>query len=171
MSYSEDTIDFLHQGDLIGMQNSLAKALKNDNSEMLADLAEYLQMMGFIDESQKIYDQIMSEDPETTDYLINLAEIAEDNGNLDEALNYLYQIPVNDENYIAALVKIADLYQFEGDFETAISKLEEARELSDSPLITFALAESYFEQGDYSAAITEYAKLSERKILHETKNW
>mgnify|MGYP000402880472 CR=1 FL=1 len=48
MSYSEDTIDFLHQGDLIGMQNSLAKALKNDNSEMLADLAEYLQMMGFI---------------------------------------------------------------------------------------------------------------------------
>lgn len=30
---------------------------------MLADLAEYLQMMGFIDESQKIYDQIMSEDP------------------------------------------------------------------------------------------------------------
>ena len=54
MSYSEDTIDFLHQGDLIGMQNSLAKALKNDNSEMLADLAEYLQMMGFIDESQKI---------------------------------------------------------------------------------------------------------------------
>ncbi len=26
MSYSEDTIDFLHQGDLIGMQNSLAKA-------------------------------------------------------------------------------------------------------------------------------------------------
>ncbi|KRO23550.1 tetratricopeptide repeat protein [Lactococcus lactis] len=169
MSYSEDTIDFLHQGDLIGMQNSLAKALKNDNSEMLADLAEYLQMMGFIDESQKIYDQIMSEDPETTDYLINLAEIAEDNGNLDEALNYLYQIPVNDENYIAALVKIADLYQFEGDFETAISKLEEARELSDSPLITFALAESYFEQGDYSAAITEYAKLSERKILHETK--
>lgn len=28
MSYSEDTIDFLHQGDLIGMQNSLAKALK-----------------------------------------------------------------------------------------------------------------------------------------------
>ena len=75
MSYSEDTIDFLHQGDLIGMQNSLAKALKNDNSEMLADLAEYLQMMGFIDESQKIYDQVMSEDPETTDYLINLAEI------------------------------------------------------------------------------------------------
>ena len=32
MSYSEDTIDFLHQGDLIGMQNSLAKALKNDNN-------------------------------------------------------------------------------------------------------------------------------------------
>ena len=169
MSYSEDTIDFLHQGDLIGMQNSLAKALKNDDDELLSDLAEYLQMMGFIDESQQIYDKIMQNHPESTDYLINLAEIAEDNGNLDEALNYLYQIPSQDENYVAALVKIADLYQFDGDFETAISKLEEAREYSDSPLITFALAESYYAQGDYQAAITEYAKLSERKILHDTK--
>ncbi|RZI48269.1 tetratricopeptide repeat protein [Lactococcus kimchii] len=169
MSYSEDTIDFLHQGDLIGMQNSLAKALSNDDDEMLADLAEYLQMMGFIDESQKVYDKIMGDHPESTAYLINLAEIAEDNGNLDEALSYLYQIPQTDENYVAALVKIADLYQFDGDFETAISKLEEARELSDSPLITFALAESYYDQGDYSAAINEYVKLSERKILHDTK--
>ncbi len=169
MSYSEDTIDFLHQGDLIGMKNSLAKALKNDNEEMLADLAEYLQMMGFIDESQTVYDKIMAEHPESTDYLINLSEIAEDNGNLEEALGYLYQIPEDDENYVAALVKIADLYQLDGDFETAISKLEEARELSDSPLITFALAESYYEQGDYTKAIAEYAKLSERKILHDTK--
>ena len=169
MSYSEDTIDFLHQGDLIGMKNSLAKALKNDNEEMLADLAEYLQMMGFIDESQMVYDKIMAEHPESTDYLINLSEIAEDNGNLEEALGYLYQIPEDDENYVAALVKIADLYQLDGDFETAISKLEEARELSDSPLITFALAESYYEQGDYTKAIAEYAKLSERKILHDTK--
>ncbi|MGF1981985.1 tetratricopeptide repeat protein [Lactococcus taiwanensis] len=169
MSYSEDTIDFLHQGDLIGMKNSLAKALKNDNEEMLADLAEYLQMMGFIDESQTVYDKIMAEHPESTDYLINLSEIAEDNGNLEEALGYLYQIPEDDENYVAALVKIADLYQLDGDFETAISKLEEARELSDSPLITFALAESYYEQGVYTKAIAEYAKLSERKILHDTK--
>ena len=169
MSYSEDTIDFLHEGDFIGMQSSLAKAIENDNTEMLADLAEYLQMMGFIDESQKVYDKIMDENPNSTDYLINLAEIAEDNGDLDGALDYLYQIPAGDENYVAALVKIADLYQFDGDFETAISKLEEARELSDSPLITFALAESYYAQGDYQAAITEYAKLSERKMLHETK--
>jgi len=115
MSYSEDTIDFLHQGDLIGMKNSLAKAIKNDNEEMLADLAEYLQMMGFIDESQTVYDKIMAEHPESTDYLINLSEIAEDNGNLEEALGYLYQIPEDDENYVAALVKIADLYQLDGD--------------------------------------------------------
>ncbi|MFC4652527.1 tetratricopeptide repeat protein [Lactococcus nasutitermitis] len=169
MSYSEDTIDFLHKGDLVGMHNSLAKALKNDSSELLADLAEYLQMMGFIDESHQVYDKILADNPATTDYLINLAEIAEDDGDLDQALDYLYQIPASDENYVAALVKIADLYQFDGDFDTAISKLEEARALSDSPLVTFALAESYFEQGDYAKAINDYAKLSERKILHDTK--
>lgn len=169
MSYSEDVVDFLHQGDLIGMKNALSKALENDSEEILADLAEYLQMMGFIDESHQIYDKILTEHPDSTDYLINLAEIAEDDGELDAALNYLYQIPADDENYVAALVKIADLYQFDGDFETAIAKLEEARELSDSPLITFALAESHFDNGDFKKAITEYAKLSERKILHDTK--
>lgn len=169
MSYSEDTIDFLHKGDLIGMHNALSNALKHDNEEMLADLAEYLQMMGFIDESHQVYDKILGDNPESTDYLINLAEIAEDDGQIDDALNYLYQIPAGDENYVAALIQIADLYQFEGDFETAISKLEEARELSDSPLITFALAESYYEQGAYQEAIQNYAKLSVREILQQTK--
>ncbi|MEY8459034.1 tetratricopeptide repeat protein [Lactococcus ileimucosae] len=169
MSYSEDTIDFLHKGDLIGMHNALSHALKYDDEEMLADLAEYLQMMGFIDESHQVYDKILADNPSSTDYLINLAEIAEDDGQIDEALNYLYQIPLEDENYVAALIKIADLYQLEGDFETAISKLEEARELSDSPLITFALAESYYEQGAYQEAIQNYAKLSVREILKQTK--
>lgn len=169
MSYSQEAIDFLHKGDLIGLQNTLAKALDNDSQEILADLAEYLQMMGFIDESHRIYEKLLSENPLSTAYLINLAEIAEDDGDLDMALNYLYQIPREDENYAAALVKIADLYQVDGDFETSLSKLEEAKEYSDSPLITFALAESYFENSDYQKAIAEYAKLSERKILHETK--
>lgn len=169
MSYSEDTIDFLHKGDLIGMHNALSHALKYDSEEMLADLAEYLQMMGFIDESHQVYDKILGDNPSSTDYLINLAEIAEDDGQIDEALNYLYQIPLGDENYVAALIKIADLYQLEGDFETAISKLEEARELSDSPLIIFALAESYYEQGAYQEAIQNYAKLSVREILKQTK--
>ena len=61
MSYSEDTIDFLHKGDLIGMHNALSHALKYDSEEMLADLAEYLQMMGFIDESHQVYDKILGE--------------------------------------------------------------------------------------------------------------
>ncbi|WP_252899330.1 tetratricopeptide repeat protein [Lactococcus fujiensis] len=88
---------------------------------------------------------------------------------IEKALDYLYRIPTDDDNYVAALVKIADLYQFDNDFETAISKLEEAVDLSDDPLVTFALAESLFANADYQRAITEYAKLSERKILHHTK--
>lgn len=169
MSYSQDTIDFLHQGDLIGMNHSLKKAIENDDILLLADLAEYLQMMGFIDESRQVYDKVMEKNPESTDYLINLAEMAEDDGKLEEALGYLYQISPEDKNYVAALVKIADLYQFDGDFETAIAKLEEAQKISDLPLVTFALAESYFEIGAYQEAIHEYSKLSAKEILQETK--
>lgn len=169
MSYSQETVDFLHQGDFIRMQESLKNALKFDSEELLVDLAEYLQMMGFDGESRQVYEQILAKNPESTAILINLAEIAEDDGELEKALDYLYRIPTDDDNYVAALVKIADLYQFDNDFETAISKLEEAVDLSDDPLVTFALAESLFANADYQRAITEYAKLSERKILHHTK--
>ena len=72
---------------------------------------------------------------------------------------------MNDENYIAALVKIADLYQFEGDFETAISKLEEARELSDSPLITLLWLSPTLNKVIIQLPLPNTAKLSERKIL------
>lgn len=169
MSYSEDTIDFLHKGDLVGMQHSLAKALENDNEDLLADLAEYMQMMGFIDESHQIYDKILSNDENNSSYLLNLAEIAENDGNLDEALDYLYQITSDDENYVAALVKIADLYQLDGDFETATDKLLEAEKLSDSSLVTFALAENYYAAGDFYQAIQAYQKLVSEEIYALTK--
>ncbi|MCL2677063.1 MAG: tetratricopeptide repeat protein [Streptococcaceae bacterium] len=169
MSYSQDVIDFLHKGDLIGMQNSLSHAMKEDDDKLLGDLAEYLQMMGFIDESHHIYSQLLEKNPSNTAYLINLAEIAESDGDIDTALNYLYQINPDDENYLSALIKIADLYQSEGDFDTAISKLQEALQLSESSLVRFALAESYYVQGLYQEAIEHYSKLSVREILRETK--
>ncbi len=169
MSYSQETIDFLHQGDFVSMKKALENAIQYDAEPVLSDLAEYLQMMGFDSESHQIYNHILLTHPEDTSILINLAELAEDDGELDKALDYLYRIPEDDENYVAGLVKIADLYQYEGDFETSISKLEEAKALSDDPLVTFALAESYFNHAEYQKAITEYAKLSERKILHHTK--
>ena len=56
-----------------------------------------------------------------------------------------------------------------GDFETAISKLEEARELSDSPLITFALARKLLRARRISRSNQNYAKLSVREILQQTK--
>lgn len=169
MSYSEDTIDFLHKGDLIGMNHALSKAISEDSPELLSDLAEYLQMMGFIDESRKVYDKLLENSAENSDALINLAEIAEADGDLDKALGYLYQISEADENYVPALVKIADIYQSDGDFETAMSKLELARTISDNPLVAFAIAESKYAQEDYQGAIQEYAKLSAATIFKETK--
>ncbi|WP_252899331.1 tetratricopeptide repeat protein [Lactococcus fujiensis] len=80
MSYSQETVDFLHQGDFIRMQESLKNALKFDSEELLVDLAEYLQMMGFDGESRQVYEQILAKNPESTAILINLAEIAEDDG-------------------------------------------------------------------------------------------
>jgi tetratricopeptide (TPR) repeat protein len=169
MTHSEKVVNLLHAGQLDEMAKELDKAIKNDSLEMLMDLAEYLSMMGFIDESRQVYEKIRQEDAQNTTILLNLAEMKFDDGDLDGALELLYQIESTDENYVAALVMIADLYQADGVWEAALEKLLEAASLTESPLVTFAIAELYYNQGKWQEAIDYFAKLSQRQILELTK--
>lgn len=169
MTHSEKVVDLLHAGQLDEMTKALEQAIQTDSLEVLIDLAEYLSMMGFIDESRQVYEKIRQDDAQNTDILLNLAEMKFDDGDLDGALELLYQVKPTDDNYVAALVMIADLYQADGVWEAALEKLLEAASLTDSPLVTFAIAELYYNQGKWREAIAHFAKLSQRQILDLTK--
>ncbi|WP_172355196.1 tetratricopeptide repeat protein [Lactococcus insecticola] len=169
MTHSEKTVELLHAGEFDEMAIELDKAIATDSLDLLTDLAEYLSMMGFIDESRKVYEKISNVDSKNTDIILNLAEMKFDDDDLDGALELLYQVEADDPNYVAALVMIADLYQADGVWEAALDKLNEAAELSDSPLITFAIAELFYNQGKWHEAIEQFAKLSQRQILELTK--
>ena len=169
MTHSEKVVDLLHAGQFDEMATELAKAIDTDGLDLLTDLAEYLSMMGFMAESRQVYEKIAAKDANNTDILLNLAEMKFDDGDLDGALELLYKIEATDDNYVAALVMIADLYQADGVWEAALEKLLEAASLTDSPLVTFAIGELYYNQGKWREAISHFAKLSQRQILELTK--
>lgn len=169
MSHAKRVIDLLHSGEFDQMAVELKKSIQTDDIEVLADLAEYLSMMGFSQESRQVYDKLENEQLDQTAIILNLAEMKVDDGDLDGALALLYQVDAEDENYVAALVMIADIYQLDGVWEAALEKLQEARQLTDSPLVIFAIAELYYNQGNWEAAIKYFASLSQREILELTK--
>lgn len=169
MSHSENVVELLHAGQFDQMATEIEKAIQVDRAELLADLAEYLSMMGFSSESRQVYEAISQENIANTDIILNLAEMKVDDGDLDGALALLYQVASTDDNYVAALVMIADLYQLDGVWEAALEKLQEASTLSDSPLVSFAIAELHYNQANWQEAIDYFAKLSQRQILDLTK--
>ena len=169
MSHSENVVELLHAGQFDQMATKIEKALQVDSAELLADLAEYLSMMGFSSESRQVYEAISQENTANTDIILNLAEMKVDDGDLDGALALLYQVASTDDNYVAALVMIADLYQLDGVWEAALEKLQETSTISDSPLVSFAIAELHYNQANWQEAIDYFAKLSQRQILELTK--
>src|SRR5574337_2064099 len=165
MSHSENVVELLHAGQFDQMASEIEKALQVDSAALLADLAEYLSMMGFSSESRQVYEAISQENTANTDIILNLAEMKVDDGDLDGALALLYQVASTDDNYVAALVMIADLYQLDGVWEAALEKMQETSTISDSPLVSFAIAELHYNQANWQEARSE-----ERRVGKECRS-
>ena len=165
MLNSEKMIASIQNQDLVHADTYFERALKEDNSEVLLELAEYLESIGYLPQAKRIYLKERTEFPEVN---INLAQIAAEDGDMDGAFLYLDAIPEESSDYLSALLVMADLYDMEGLTDVAREKLLEASYLSDNPLVIFGLAEIEFELENYNQAIKEYAKIDNRDILELT---
>ena len=165
MLNSEKMVASIEKQDLHHADKYLKKALNEDPAEVLVELAEYLESIGFLPQAQEIYEKVRFDFPEVN---VNLAQIAAEDGNIEEAFLYLDAIPEESEDYLSALIVKADLYQMEGLTDVARDKLLEASQLSDDSLIIFGLAEMEFELGNFEQAIQYYAKLDNRDLLATT---
>lgn len=165
MTNSEQMVLAIENQDLESADKAFYAALENDEPEVLMELAQYLESIGFYPQAKQIYEQEAAEFPEA---YLSLANIAAEDGDLEEAFAYLEEIQPDSEWYLNSLLVKADLYQLEGLADVAREKLAEAASLSDEPLITFGLAEIDFELGDFQTAIKEYASLDNREIYELT---
>ena len=155
----------LEEQDLAKAEYYFAKALENDPSDLLYELATYLEGIGFYPQAKEIYLKIVEDFPEVN---LNLAAIASEDGQIEEAFTYLEEIKSDSDWYVSALVLKADLYQMEGLTDVAREKLLEALTYSEDPLLILGLAELDSELENYQEAIQGYAQLDNRLIYEQT---
>lgn len=146
-------------------EHYFAKALENDSSDLLYELATYLEGIGFYPQAKEIYLKIVEDFPEVH---LNLAAIASEDGQIEEAFTYLEEIQADSDWYVSSLVLKADLYQLEGLTDVAREKLLEALTYSEDSLLILGLAELDSELENYQAAIQAYAQLDNRSIYEQT---
>lgn len=155
----------LEEQDLTKAEHYFAKALENDPSDLLYELATYLEGIGFYPQAKEIYLRIVEDFPEVN---LNLAAIASEDGQIEEAFAYLEEIQADSDWYVSALALKADLYQLEGLTDVAREKLLEALTYSEDPLLILGLAELDSELENYQEAIQGYAQLDNRIIYEQT---
>ncbi|RJQ58773.1 hypothetical protein C5O70_10310 [Streptococcus pseudopneumoniae] len=155
----------LEEQDLAKAEHYFAEALENDSSDLLYELATYLEGIGFYPQAKEIYLKIVEDFPELH---LNLAAIASEDGQIEEAFAYLEEIQADSDWYVSALALKADLYQMEGLTDVAREKLLEALTYSEDPLLILGLAELDSELENYQEAIQGYAQLDNRTIYEQT---
>ena len=155
----------LEEQDLTKAEHYFVKALENDPSDLLYELATYLEGIGFYPQAKEIYLKIVEDFPEVH---LNLAAIASEDGQIEESFAYLEEIKSDSDWYVSALALKADLYQMEGLTDVAREKLLEALTYSEDPLLILGLAELDSELENYQEAIQGYAQLDNRTIYEQT---
>lgn len=165
MNNSQQMLQALEEQDLTKAEHYFAKALENDSSNLLYELATYLEGIGFYPQAKEIYPKIVEDFPEVH---LNLAAIASEDGQIEEAFTYLEEIQADSDWYVSSLVLKADLYQLEGLTDVAREKLLEALTYSEDSLLILGLAELDSELENYQAAIQAYAQLDNRSIYEQT---
>ena len=165
MNNSQQMLQALEEQDLAKAEHYFAEALENDSSDLLYELATYLEGIGFYPQAKEIYLKIVEDFPEVH---LNLAAIASEDGQIEEAFAYLEEIQPDSDWYVSALVLKADLYQLEGLTDVAREKLLEALTYSEDPLLILGLAELDSELENYQEAIQGYSQLDNRTIYEQT---
>ena len=165
MNNSQQMLQALEEQDLVKAEHYFVKALENDSSDLLYELATYLEGIGFYPQAKEIYLKIVEDFPEVH---LNLAAIASEDGQIEEAFAYLEEIQPDSDWYVSALALKADLYQMEGLTDVAREKLLEALTYSEDPLLILGLAELDSELENYQEAIQGYAQLDNRTIYEQT---
>ena len=165
MNNSQQILQALEEQDLTKAEHYFVKALENDPSDLLYELATYLEGIGFYPQAKEIYLKIVEDFPEVH---LNLAAIASEDGQIEEAFAYLEEIKSDSDWYVSALLLKADLYQMEGLTDVAREKLLEALTYSEDPLLILGLAELDSELENYQEAIQGYAQLDNRSIYEQT---
>ncbi|PFA70042.1 hypothetical protein CN378_01685 [Bacillus sp. AFS015802] len=163
MSYAEQMLSSLEEGNLEEAKKQYNQVLKFGSHEEKFSLAEELHHLGFLEETKELYTNLLHYYPGEGELLIELAEVLVEMDKEEEAIETLAELDEEDPIYPRALLLLADLYQMQGLFEVSEQKLLQAKKiLPDEPVIDFGLGELYSETGRFLEAIRHYQILIQK---------
>ncbi|WP_240732946.1 lipopolysaccharide assembly protein LapB [Jeotgalibacillus sp. S-D1] len=158
---STQMIQYLHEGKLEQALNEFSKIKAGGTDDEKFELAEELFQLGFHEHAKELFQLLIQSYPDEGELKVLLAETLVELDDTEEAILQLDDISKGDEFYPRSLLLAADLYQMQGLYEVSERKLLLAnRTLPGEPIIHFALAELYNEQGKFLEAIRHYKEIT-----------
>ncbi|MCE4957066.1 tetratricopeptide repeat protein [Macrococcoides caseolyticum] len=149
-------IDQIHLQNLEQLDESVESALFTEDHEALFQLGDTLLQYGLNPQGLKVFTRLFELYPDEPDVLAYYIECLIDDNQHDKAIEVLHHTPVSVER----LMLEADIYQQQDMLEVAIEKVKQAYTLSsEDPIISFALAELYYFDGQYLPAARSYEYL------------
>ncbi len=149
-------IDKVHLQHIESIDEEVNEVLTSDDHEGLFILGETLYQYGLVPQGMKIFDVLYHQFPDEIELLVYYIEGLIDENQVDKALEVLHHAPPTTERYLLE----ADVYQQQGMVEVALDKLRTAEEMApDELIITFALAELFYYDGEYLQAARRYETL------------
>ncbi|MDJ1153656.1 tetratricopeptide repeat protein [Macrococcus caseolyticus] len=149
-------IDQIHLQHLEGLNDNVKSALFTEDHDALFELGTTLMQFGIVQEGKLVFERLFELYPDEPEVLSFYIESLIDTNDMDQALMTLHGLPKT----IERLMLEADIFQQQDMPEVAIEKVKEAYELSsEDPVLSFALAELYYFDGQYLPAVRNYETL------------
>ena len=101
-------------------------------SSKLMDKASFLLQEGYLDEAEKVYQDILAVYPEHCEALTMLGAVYLQQGKLDEAEKVYKDILVSYPEYCNAFTMLAMVYRQQGNYEEAVRTLEASLKINPS---------------------------------------
>lgn len=155
-----EIIDQLRKGEypenkLNAVVSDIGQLVDEMDLEALFILGDTLIASGLHKEAESIFVHLNSQTGHDDEVLSYLVDILITDGRLDEALSHVNEA----ENTPAVLLLKAEIFQQLNMSEVAIRSLLDAKALSDDPILDFALAEIYYQEGEFLDAVRHYEAL------------
>ncbi|ATD30303.1 tetratricopeptide repeat protein [Macrococcoides bohemicum] len=149
-------IDQIHLQNLDKLDESIDGALFTDDHDALFQLGDTLLQYGLNPQGLKVFSRLFELYPDEPDVMAYYIECLIDDNQHDKAIEILHSTPLTVER----LMLEADIYQQQDMLEVAIEKVKQAYAMSsEDPIISFALAELYYFDGQYLPAVRSYEYL------------
>ncbi|WP_020008337.1 tetratricopeptide repeat protein [Salinicoccus albus] len=146
--------------DLNQLLNSIRQLTDEESMESLFTLGDALVQAGAMEEAETIFMHIYNQMDHDDEVIAYMTDIYIADGKLDDALNLINQAPKTK----TVLMSKAEIFQQLNMNDVSIRLINEAKEIEDEPVLDFALAEIYYQDGDFESALRYYRPLIDQNF-------